>query len=314
MNMKKIIALFIGLFMVLTLGGCSSSSTNENPIDPNAHAEPEVKTLADDTSLRALVVNVPENFETVARFVESTADGKIIEKDLNYTMTDGPDIGYALMCDANLADSIGTSNLEAMEKLDVDGRTVYIYKDGSTYMALAECGNDIYAVNYALKDDNSDAFYDFVKTLKFDESAAGEVEVNDTDLYDIVYTLDSAYNVYGSSITYSEDNTGKPLEKTVMYKFGESDANMDFRLLIRVHKNKALEDLLSESRTYEEKTINGITYTVEVNEDGPAYNYYTQHNDDVYQIRNSGKSGFFTTRSDESFAALDSLLNSISFK
>ena len=154
--MKKIIALLIGLFMVLTLGGCSSSSTNENPIDPNAHDEHEVKTLADDTSLRALVVNVPENFETVARFVESTADGKIIEKDLNYTMTDGPDIGYALMCNANLADSIGTSNLEAMEKLDVDGRTVYIYKDGSTYMALAECGNDIYAVNYALKDDKGE--------------------------------------------------------------------------------------------------------------------------------------------------------------
>ena len=138
---------------------------------------------------------------------------------------------------------------------------------------------------------------------------------NDTDLYDISYKLDEALKVYSYSTNLTETPDGETVEKSVTWKFGEDSDNIDFRFQIAVCKNSTVKEQLKEDKEYEEKTIGTIAYTVRVPDEGKkAFEYITQHGKDVYIIRNNGKSGWFTTRSEESEEAFEKFLNTISFK
>ena len=314
--MKKVYVLLIALVMLLGLGGCSNSgSASPTNGSDSTHSEPEVKTLADDTTMKGLVVVVPEGYDEVYRYVEQDMNGTIIEKDLGYTFADGKTISYALMSDTNLIETLGEDNLNTLEKIERDGLTFYLYDAGEEHVAFVQYGDDAYGLDYTLPgEENTDSFKEAINAIEFKEDNR-EVLINDSDLYDINYTVDSSLPLYGISNTYTENNQGQATEKSITWKFGESDANMDYRFMIRVYKNSTLEEQTDPQKTYEEKTNNDITYTVLTNDDGAPYDYFVEHNGDVYRIRNNGaNNGWFTSRSEDSEKAFEAFLNTISFK
>ena len=309
MKMKKALVVLVMMVTLLTLCGCSGSNGSTTP----ESSESEVRTLADDTTMGRMVVTVPENYVELERYIEEDGNGKIIEKNLNYSFTEDSGISYACMPDQDLVEMLG-SNLDKLEKIESNGNTIYTYISGSDCLALVQVGEDIYGLEYLLTEDqDAEVFNKAVSEMSFKDEKT-ELLKNDMDLYDISYELDPALNVYCMTSSYVEDPSGKPLEKTIIWKFGESDDNMDFRFMIRVYKDSTIDEVKDPDKTYEEQTVNGITYTALTNDDGAPYEYYTQHGNDVYEIRNNGSySGWFTDRSEDSEKAFEAFLNTISF-
>ena len=132
---------------------------------------------------------------------------------------------------------------------------------------------------------------------------------------DIEYKFDESWNNTEYTIRNTENVEGEIIEKQVMWYFGKDKDNTDFRFMIRIHKNQKLEDVLKEDSEYIDKEVAGIQYKALKTDEASEYVYYTEHNDDVYEIRNAGTiSLWWTNRSDESRTAFDTFLNSISFK
>ena len=303
--LKKLIIIFLTVLMVMTMSGCSGSSNGNGGSD-----EPEkIKKIADDTSTNLLSFSAPEKFDKAERFIEQSVDGEIIEKDITFYFNDGTELTYAYAKDQSLE---GLIDLDSLEKIENGDDVFYVYVSGSSYVAFAMKDNDLYAVKYALLDGQSrDPFDEAVKAVSFKDN--GPMITNDLDLGGISYTIDPSLNVYKLVTNMTEDPDGNQLEKYVLWKYGQSDDEMDFRFLIRVFRNSTVEDQKKQDKEYEERTVNGISYTVLCDEGNP-YIYYTQHGDDVYEIRNSGKSnGWFTSRSEESYTAFEAFVNSISF-
>ena len=102
----------------------------------------------------------------------------------------------------------------------------------------------------------------------------------------------------------------------LVFTIGKDGDNLDFRFYVCLLKNTTLENELDSEKEYEEKTVGDITYKVLKPDEGKAaFAYYTQHGDDVYEIRNRGVSNgwFGVSRSEESEAAFEKFLNSVHF-
>ena len=171
-------------------------------------------------------------------------------------------------------------------------------------------GEDLYAIDYT---GDIEELKEIVKSISF--TNAQDTITDDTELGDISFTFEDEDKVYAHTVRVLENKAGEIERKSVQYYFGEDDSNQEYRIFFSLHKNVKIEDLTDPDRTYEERTINGITYTAHIsdNYDKP-YNYYTQHGNDVYQIVNNGTGGWFVDRSEESFEALEAILNTVSFR
>ena len=302
--MKKLLKTIIIISIAFTIAACSGGGSSSGGSGSGA------KKVADDLDVMAMHISAPAEYETVERYTEYRPDGSIIEKDILFNLSDTEGYTYAFAGDSVLADMTDVSKLEQFEE---NGKTVYRYDSGDNMMAFIQVDKDLYAVDYTTSEKNEDKLRELVKGVSFTNKTT--TIVDDTSLNDIQYKIDDR-NLAETGVRREEDPKGNLIAKTVTWYFGEDENNVDFRFMIRVYANSKLEDVLSESKTYEQKEINGITYSSLVNDDGnPSYEYSVQHGDDVYMIRNNGSSnGWFTNRSEESYTAFETFMNNISFK
>ncbi|MBR5428664.1 MAG: hypothetical protein IK118_09975 [Clostridia bacterium] len=310
--MKKTIALLLAALLLLSLTACSGGSgkkTDNGITTTEEPTEPVVLTAADDTQVMDLCFTAPQEYETVERYTDLDANGGLLEKDLVYSLADGGSITYAYMKGQDLSTIMDTSELETRE---AGGQSFMITERSGNYLAFAQKAEDLYAVSYAPGEGGDGSLLDtLLAQVSFTD--ATETSIDDIDLYDIRYTIDENLHIAGTSIKLLSTPDGTVTKKSVFWNYGESDDSVDFTLMVRVFKNATMASVLSEEKEYEQKTVSELEYTVLKTDDDTPYEYYTQHGDDVYEIRNNGKSGWTTTRSDESIAAFEAFLNSVGF-
>lgn len=311
--MKRVYALLLSVLLIVMLAACAPAGSDAQGADtqPQEEAtEAPVLTVKDDASVFALQFTPPASYEKVRRFIEEDASGKIVEKNLVYTFADESELSYAYMINVTIGDYL---DLDTMESKEVDGGTFYYRDDSGDAQAFLQMGEDVYGIQYA-KCPDMETFEALLDSITFSDSA--DTLGHDRDLFDINYTIDDSLPLWGYTSNITETPAGELIQKEVTWLFGKEMDDLDFRFMIRVYKNKTIEELKKEDKLYEEATVNDIAYTVLASEDDdPPYEYYTQHGDDVYEIRNSGSNtGWYTVRSDESYTAFDAFLNTISFK
>lgn len=300
--MKKLFLILISILMVLSLSACGESNNNGGSTNVK-------KTIIEDTTLNKLTFTVPESTKEVTRFVVQKTDGTIVEKDISYKLESEDLISIGYMPNQVLSELMDLSNFDSYE---ANTQTVYLYGSDTDKYAFIQIDKDLYAVE--AQGNNAETLVkNTVDTLGFDGN--GELILNDSDLYDITYELPEADKNISNSISVTEDSEGNVVSKYIVFVFGEGE-DVSYRLEIEVYKNTTIEELTKDSsKELTETEINGVKYTVVDNGSDPAYRYYTQHNEDVYRISNNGKPGWlFADRTEESYEALDKLLNSISFK
>ena len=297
--MKKIVLLLISLAMVFGLCACSGGSSDGSGKSGK---------VADDTSVMGMGFALPENYETVERYCEFDREGNLIEKDITYTLTDGKTLGYAYTPNSDLSELIDFSSMDSVEQ---GGKTCYFYPNGDDTYVFIPADTDFYAIPYT---GPAEELKEIIKSLSFTD--AKETVTDDTGLGTLSYSFENEDNIYSRSVRVSERKASGTIEtKSVQYYFGENEDSQEYRIFLRQYRNRKIEDILDPERNYEEREINGISYTAHIsdNYDKP-YNYYTQQGNDVYQLANNGTSGLFTSRSEESFAAFEAFLNTVSFK
>ena len=305
--MKKTIAILLACLMILSLAACGGGSN-----EPGTTEEPESQapqTLADDTSIYEMRFTVPEGYASVERYCDLKSDGSVIEKDINYVLADGTKISYGCMKGQHLSD---ITDVSALETKEIGGLSYYYVDQSGAYCAFAQKEDDLYAVQYTPVDGDGARLDELLAALEYGESV--EPIIDDTDLYGINYKLDETLNVCGVSVLVSEDTEGKVTKKYVLRKFGENVEKPDFRFVIYAYPGATVESFMDETKEYETKTVGELEYTVLKNDSGSPYEYYIKNGDTVYEIRNNGaSSGWGVTRSDESVAAFEALLNTVSF-
>ena len=300
--MKKLLKLLLLAVMVMMITACSGGGSASSG---------GKKKVADDQDVLALHFTTPGTFESVERYCEVTTEGKLVEKDIVFNFADGESVGFAVMPGEKLAEMTNVDNLEQYE---INGFKVYRFDSGNDMMAFIQNGEDLYAVDRYLNTvDDGTILKEVLGGVSFTKSTTTTLDEAGFD--ELNYQLDDDHSVYKTATRISEDAEGNQTEKMVFWYYG-SDENTDFRFMINAYRNSTFEDILSKEDTYEEKEINGIAYKVLVNTNGdPSYEYYTQHGNDVYMIRNSGTSnGWFVDRSEESYTCFEKFLNTVSFK
>ena len=297
MKMKKIVLLFLSVMMAFCLCACSGKGVSAG----------KAKKIVDDTSVMAMSFTCPDAYESVERYSELDKTGKLIEKDITYNLPEGKILGYAYSSSVDVASLMDLSSLESLEQ---GGQTCYFYPYGDDTYVFVPVGEDLYAIDYT---GDIEELKEIVKSISF--TNVQDTITDDTELGDISFTFEDEDKVYAHAVRVLENKAGEIERKSVQYYFGEDDSNQEYRIFFSLHKNAKIEDLIDPDRTYEERTINGTTYTAHIsdNYDKP-YNYYTQHGNDVYQIVNNGTGGWFVDRSEESFEALEAILNTVSFR
>jgi hypothetical protein len=285
--------------------------------------------LKDLCVICAMEFDPPAAYDTVERFSDQTAEGAVKEKNISFTLADGTVIGYAWAADMDLEGQVGSRDVENEE---IGDHKVYFMQSSNVYRAFFQHGADVYGVQYSLPEtdeaaegdetaesaestDGKALLKECVAALRFKEEAAA-CEAADLGLFDITCAPDETLKISGHTVTEVCSAAGELQKKSVTWKYGEDFSSPDFRLLIRVFRGETLQDLLKEDKEYEEKTVGDITYTVLKADEGTApYEYYVQHGEDVYEIRNNGNdSGWFVSRPEESVQAFEAFVNSISFK
>ena len=288
------------VLLALTMAACSGSGNGGSKSDK----------IINDNGLMRMHITAPEGYESVERNTLEDLNANVTEQDLNYSVEDGKAVDFTYLKDTVLGELVDLSQLETLE---VNGNSYYYYPYGSDHMAFIQIDNDLGGVDCIT--DAEDGKDQLVKILEgITITSSMDTAVNDHDLYDIKYEIDNSLPLFQYGLTASEDAQGKLTKKSVAWYFGDADETL-YRMLIRVYPDTELESLLSESYEYDEKEINGITFTEQLSDSEAPFNYYVKHGSDVYQIRNLGVSnGWFTSRSDESVKVLVDLLNSISFE
>ena len=300
--MKKIIKLVLFVMLAMMLAAFAGGSGNGGGS--------AAKTIADD-DVMALHMNKPAEFVSVERYCEATTDGKIVEKDLVYNLSDEESITIGFMPAQKLSDMTNVDNLEQYE---INGFTVYRFNNGNDVMGFIQNGEDLYVVDMTMKEvDDGTKLKELLGGVSF---TSNTTTVMDEPAFDeLNYQLDDDHSVYKTTSRVTEDPNGNLMEKNVGWHYGE-EGNEDFTFMIRVDKNKTFADILIADNTYEDVEINGLAYKVYVSSaNEKPYSYYIEHDNDVYNIRNSGDtSGWFSSRSEESYTCFDKFINSISFK
>lgn len=319
--MKKIFAFLLAALMIFTLAACADSSQNQGGSDtadntvPAATEAPAPQKIADDTTAVTLSFIPPEGYDTVTRHYEYVADGSVIDKTFTYTFADKSEVIIGHTKGKEVTDEIPQSYLDDAEIIDYSGKSFYVITKGSTVMGVCQDDDVVYGIGWSFADEvDRDAFDALMNSISFTDNA--EVGENGDDLYDIRYTLDSSLNVVSINNNLTETPDGDTVDKSITWYYGEDADALDFRLMIKVFKNSAVEEEISDDYRTGELELGGVTYTVLYEEDDSEkpFAYYTQHGADVYQIRNMGVSGFWSTdRSDESYEALEKLMNTVSF-
>ena len=306
--MKKIIKLVVFISLALMLVACSGGSGSNGG---NSGGGSGKKGIANDSDVLALHFTAPSEYAEVERFCEKTVDGKLIEKDIVYNFENGESVTYAVMPGNKLSD---LTNVDNLEQYEVNGFKVYRYDSGNDMMAFIQNGDDLYAIDrYMIEVDDGTALKEIVSGVSFTKNTT--TTTDDPSFEELNYELDKDHNLYETLSRIVEDSQGNQTEKGVSWRYG-NESDTDFTFVIRVYRNKTFDDVLNADSTYEEVVYNGIPYNALVNSSGdPSYAFYTQHSDDVYLIRNNGDdSGWFISRSEESYTCFEKFISSISFK
>ncbi len=328
--MKKLFALMLALTLIVSLAACSGSGQGgENASNQTeAPTEPAVLHISDDTDVLDMSITPPEDYVSVKRTLDRHADtGAVIEKNLAYTFSDGSVLTFATSCENEenqaeyIIENIGE---DKTEKREIGSKTFYVFEYGSELYAINQTDDVAYGIRYQFSEDSSDSSTESTEEKKsseiFDKALESvsftdnkTTEENEEGLGDIKYSLDDSLNVVSVYDELEETKDGEMVRKSYTWRIGKDKDNIDFRLLVRVIKNAKIEDELNDDYTYSEKTSYERDYTVrEV--DGNDCEYYYQKGDDVYIIKNLGNNtGWSVNRSEESYQALDALMQTVSF-
>lgn len=302
---KQKIAFVLAMLMVVAMAGCGKGKDKEKETK---------QIIADDKSVMNMTFTPPAAYESVLRTIEKTTAGDVIQKELDYTLADESEIDYAYlyMEGVDLAERLKSDETETKE---IEGRTFYIRQSGDNYEAYAQKDAHIYGISYTPPAEGTrDPFDTVMDAIHFSEKM--ETVTDDAAFEGLSYTVDEELPLYSTTTTVTEKQDGTLLKKLVQWNYGKDGDNLDFRFYVCLLKNTTLENELDSEKEYEEKNVGDITYKVLKPDEGKAaYAYYTQHGDDVYEIRNRGVSNgwFGVSRSEESEAAFEKFLNSVHF-
>lgn len=315
--MKKLLALVIAALMIVSLAACGSSGSGQgNSAEPDAPTEaPAPQTIAEDTCAVDMSFTPPEGYATVNRHYEYAADGSVVDKSFTYTFDDDAEVIIGYTKGAEITDEIPQSYLDDAEIIDYAGKSFSVITSGSTIMGVVQDGDVVYGIGWSFAEEiDREAFDQLMNGIRFTDNT--EAGTNGDDLFDISYTLDSSLNVVSVNNNLTETPDGETVDKSLTWYYGTDKDNVDFRIMIKVFKNSTVEEEISSYGTTGELELGGVTYTVlyESDDSEKPFAYYTQQGSDVYQIRNMGvSSGWSTDRSDESYAALENLMSTVSF-
>lgn len=317
--MKKLLSLILALCMVCAvLAACGESSSDSQAAAPTEAPAPKV---ADDLSVMGMSYAPPAGYTAVNRSFTKKADGTLTEKNMAYTLPDGTEVTFA-MSEVDDGD-MGQKLLEQFgeEKVtvrDVAGMTFYTLDYEGEIYSIAQKGKDVYGIRCTPAAEGADlsgVFEAALNSVSFSDSR--ETPVNPEGLYDARYTLSADLTVNTVYDEYEETPDGAATSKAYTWSLGR-DGKSDLRLQIRVQKNKKLADELAgieldEGETMPEKTFGGLTYTVRQDDKG-VYQCYIQHGSDVYVFKNLAvSSGWFSSRSEESYTVFETFMNGVSF-
>lgn len=308
--MKKTMALLLSVVIAVSFAACSG-------IIPEGK-----KHISADSSVLEMSFVQPEEYVSVKRSIDRLADGSVTEKTMTYTFADGSSLAFSTSknIEEGQIDSI-TKYIDSdkLENREIAGKEFMVFEYDELY-AICQEGATAYGVQFTFAENDGTATDDAKTSPVFDKALEGlsftdntETAENEEGLDGITYTQDETLNVISVLDAHEETKEGDTVSKSYTWRYGTGD-KVDFRFVIRVMKNAQLADQLDSEKTYSEKTIGDITYTVREDGDGNIFEYYTQQGENVYIIKNLGDEGsWFTTRSEESYAALEKLINSISF-
>ena len=332
--MRKLLIILLSLMLLISLASCGSkenqgstsapestteAQSEETPEDEEENNMPpeaseEFLDAASDSYLMSMAITPPQDYSTVERYFQFGEAGNLSEKNMIYTMEDGSTLSYAYSKDTELEDILDTTHLKSIE---VGAKQYYRYDYMGSYMAFIQMDADLYGINYEPKDSSvdPDAFLEErVNEVVF--TGRTTTAIDNEDLFGINYTIDESIPMYSHTLSLTTDPSGNPLKKSLQWRFGEDEAGMLYRFLIRVYKNTTIEDLKEDGKKYEEKNIGDLTFTVEITEEErEPFNYYIENGDDTYLIKNNGATnGWSTSRSDDSIKSFKAFLGTINFQ
>ena len=308
--MKKLFNVLVCLLIVTLMAGCSGGSEGNNGGGNGNSPKGPVKVI-DDVDLMKLHITVMDNISEVERYCNYDSTGKLLEKDIIYTIDENNKFYYAYV---NI-EGMNTDemfDLSVFEQREIDGRTFYTYQSDKTCAAMTfDDDNEMYA-GYCNSEDET-LFDKVLDAMSFTDNT--NVITDDDDLGPINYSIEGLGNVYEKEIDLAENVEGEILSKKVWYHFGQDRSEEDYTFSVRRYCNTTLEEQLNPESEYIEEEVNGNTYTI-YNSDLGKYSYYIQYGDDVFQIYNSGDttSWLIATRSDESHEAFAKLIESVTFE
>lgn len=315
--MKKLTAVFLAAVIALSLTACANSGQGSE-VQSGGNTETAAPTeapAADETDAYGMRFTAPEGYETVERSLEVFADGAVSQKSFTYKFADKSEIIVGYTYGHSITEAVSQSKLDEADTVEYGGVSYTVIDEGRTRMAVNENGNDMYAVGYTFAEEIDSAQFDaFMNGVSLTGDAAPS-QIDD-DLFAIRYTLDSSWKLSTTNNTVVETPDGEPVKKTIGWHFGENEDNLDYRFVVRVFKNTTVAEQLSSDYEYEEQELGGITYSViKPTNDSKPYEYFTQHGDDVYELRNNGTpDGWGVTRTEASETAFDALVNSVHFE
>lgn len=318
--MKKLLSLILALCMLCAvLAACGESSSDGQKTD--AATEAPAPKVADDLSVMGMSYAPPAGYTAVNRSFTKGADGAVTEKNMAYTLPDGTEVTFAMSVvdDGDMGQKLLKQfGEEKVTVRDVAGMTFYTLDYEGEIYSIAQKGKDVYGIRCTPAAEGADlsgVFEAALNSVSFSDSR--ETPVNPDGLYDVRYTLGGDLTVITTYDEYEEAPDGAATSKAYTWSLGK-DGKADLRFQIRVQKNKKLADELAgikldEGETMPEKTYNGLTYTVRQDDKG-VYQCYIQHGSDVYVFKNLAvSSGWFASRSEESYTVFETFMNSVSF-
>ena len=320
--MKRFTALLLAIILILSLAACGENNGGKD--DP----EPAPK-VSDDVNVLGMSLAVPTGYKSVERSYDKLTDGSIVEKNLKYAFADGSVLNFAASAapDYDISEMILEQFGEDMvDEREVSGHKFYVLTYESEIYGLCQTEELIYGLRYTFPDGDSPAeggevrtspvFDEALSSLRFsDDMSAVE---NPEGLGAVSYTLNDDLNLVMIFDVLRESPDGAQESKSYAFSFGESKDNVTVKFLVRRDSGAKLEDVLAEislndGGTLSEKKIGGLTYTTRADDTG-TYQYYIQRGEDVYVFMNLlAGSGWYASRSEESYKAFDKFMESVTF-